>query len=322
MSPPRGTAVVTGAAGFVGSHLCELLVAEGWRVRGVDAFTDYYPRAAKQQNLTGLAGEAAFSLVEADLVGGSWQAAVSPGAVVFHLAAQPGVRGSFGTGFARYARDNLLATQQVLEAAHTANCRRVVWASSSSVYGDAPDYPSREDGPTRPRSPYGVTKRACEDLARVYARLGLSTVGLRYFTVYGPRQRPDMAMRRLCEAAFTGAPFEVYGDGLQSRDFTYVSDACDATLRAAVADAPQPIYNIGGGTETTLAQVVDRVEVLAGRRLRAGRVHEQRGDVRRTAADTTAARTDLGWRPRVDLDTGLAAEFAWVRSVQAGGRVA
>ncbi len=322
MSTGRDTAVVTGAAGFIGSHLCELLVAEGWRVRGVDAFTDYYPRAAKEHNLARLADEPAFCLVEADLVGGGWQSAVAPNATVFHLAAQPGVRGSFGTGFARYARDNLVATQQVLETAHTRGCRRVVWASSSSVYGDATGYPSREDGPTLPRSPYGVTKRACEDLARVYAGLGLSTVGLRYFTVYGPRQRPDMAMRRLCEAVLTGAPFEVYGDGLQSRDFTYVSDACAATLRAAVADAPAPLYNIGGGTETTLAQVVDQVTTLAGRRLRSGRVAEQRGDVRRTAADTTAARTDLSWRPRVDLATGLAAELAWVRSVHVDGRVA
>lgn len=314
-SQPRRRAVVTGAAGFIGSNLCELLVAEGWQVQGIDAFTDYYSRAAKEENLAALTSEPSFDLVEADLVGDSWHSALSRGDTVFHLAAQPGVRGSFGDGFARYAHDNVVATQQVFEAARTTGCRRVVWASSSSVYGDAAAYPCREDGPTSPRSPYGVTKRACEDLARVYTGLGLSTVGLRYFTVYGPRQRPDMALRRLCEAVMTGAPFSIFGDGLQSRDFTFVTDACDATLRAGVAESPHPIYNIGGGTETTLAHVVELVERLAGRSLRASRTAVQQGDVRRTAADTSAARDTLGWRPQVDLEAGVAAELAWVQAV-------
>jgi UDP-glucuronate 4-epimerase len=188
-----------------------------------------------------------------------------------------------------------------------------VWASSSSVYGDAPSYPCREDDRLQPRSPYGVTKRACEDLARVYAGGGLELVGLRYFTVYGPRQRPDMAMRLLCEAVTDGTPFGVYGDGRQSRDFTYVSDACEATLRAALAPSVAPVYNVGGGSETTLAAVIDLVQRLAGARLPTVHHPAQGGDVRRTASDTSAARADLGWRPQVDLEAGLTAELDWVQ---------
>jgi UDP-glucuronate 4-epimerase len=306
-------AVVTGAAGFIGSHLCQRLVAEGWSVVGVDCFTDYYAREDKEENLRGLDDEPGFSLLEADLLDDGWTAALGAGDTVFHLAAQAGVRGSFGPTFARYARDNVVATQRVFEAARSAGTRRVVWASSSSVYGDAPTYPSREADRLQPRSPYGVTKRACEDLARVYAGGGLDLVGLRYFTVYGPRQRPDMAMRLLCEAVVHGTPFPLYGDGRQSRDFTFVSDACDATLRAAVAPSVAPVYNVGGGSETTLAEVVDLVQELAGTRLLTSPHPAQGGDVRRTASDTTAASGDLGWRPAVDLRTGLSAQLDWVQ---------
>jgi UDP-glucuronate 4-epimerase len=312
-SPVTRRAVVTGAAGFIGSHLCERLVAEGWDVVGVDCFTDYYARSDKEDNLRGLDGAPSFSLLEADLLDDAWLPVLGAGDTVFHLAAQAGVRGSFGPTFARYARDNVVATQRVFEGARAAGCRRVVWASSSSVYGDAPSYPCRESDWLQPRSPYGVTKRACEDLARVYAGGGLDLVGLRYFTVYGPRQRPDMAMRLLCEAVTAGAPFGVYGDGLQSRDFTFVADACDATLRAALAPVVAPVYNVGGGSETTLSEVIDLVERLAGNRLLTVHHPAQGGDVRRTASDTSAARADLGWRPRVELDTGLAAELAWVQ---------
>jgi dTDP-4-dehydrorhamnose reductase len=224
----RRRALVTGAAGFIGSHLCERLLAEGWRVVGVDCFTDHYPRADKHANLAALRNEPSFELLEADLGGDGWQAALRAQDTVFHLAAQAGVRGSFGSSFGRYARDNLVATQRVFEAASRAGARRVVWASSSSVYGDAATYPCNERTTApRPRSPYGVTKRACEDLAQVY-RGGLPITGLRYLTVFGPRQRPDMALRRICDALVRRRPFTVYGDGFQSRDFTYVSDACDA----------------------------------------------------------------------------------------------
>ena len=308
-------ALVTGAAGFIGSHLSERLVADGWRVVGVDSFTDYYPRSDKQANLAGLAGEPRFSLLEADLAAaGGWSAALRRGDTVFHLAAQAGVRGSFGGSFARYARDNLLATQRVLEAADAAGCRRVVWASSSSVYGDSATYPCREDAAAlRPRSPYGVTKRACEDLAGVYRLGGLPTAGLRYFTVYGPRQRPDMAMRRICEALVRRRPFTINGDGFQSRDFTYVTDAVDATLLAALVDDPAPVYNVGGGEEATLLRVIAVLETAMGAALELQRIGAQRGDVRRTAADVSLARRSLGWRPRVGLEDGLERQLDWVR---------
>jgi UDP-glucuronate 4-epimerase len=306
-------ALVTGAAGFIGSHLCERLVAEGWSVVGVDAFTPYYDRADKHANVGGLAGERAFELVEDDLTTMDLGPLLRDVPVVFHLAAQPGVAASFGEGFADYTTDNLLATQRVFEAAAAAGCARVVWASSSSVYGDAAAYPCVEDEtPPRPRSPYGVTKRACEDLAAIYRGEGLSLVGLRYFTVYGPRQRPDMAMRKLCEALLGGTRFPLQGDGRQSRDFTHVDDAVDATLRAALAQAPAAIYNVGGGHEATLAQVIALLEELSGETALLDRRPAQAGDVRRTAADTRRAAADLGWRPRVDLREGLRSELDWV----------
>jgi nucleoside-diphosphate-sugar epimerase len=306
-------AVVTGCAGFIGSHLCERLVAEGWSVLGIDAFTPYYPRREKEANLLGLSREPAFTLLERDLADCDLAGPIAGSHAVFHLAAQPGVRPSFGDGFAQYVHDNILATQRVFETAAVTGCRRVVWASSSSVYGDAAAYPCVEDAtPTAPRSPYGATKRACEDLAHIYRGKAVETVGLRYFTVYGPRQRPDMAMRRLCEALVLGETFPVYGDGSQSRDFTHVSDAVDATFRAAVAPSPAPIYNVGGGNEATLAEVVATLERLAGRRARIERHESQAGDVRRTSADTSLAHTTLGWTPRVDLSEGLASELAWV----------
>ena len=234
-------AVVTGSAGFIGSWLAERLVADGWSVVGVDSFTSYYDPDEKRRNLADLAGDPRFELVEADVVSDRFATLLRDRPVVFHLAAQPGVRTSFGVGFRRYLHDNVLATQRVFEAALDSGCPRVVYASSSSVYGEGPATPFREDTtPTVPRSPYGVTKLACERLAEVYRHLGLDVVGLRYFTVYGPRQRPDMAIRRLCGAALDGTAFPLTGDGRQSRDFTHVDDAVDATVRAASALVAEP----------------------------------------------------------------------------------
>jgi UDP-glucuronate 4-epimerase len=305
-------AVVTGCAGFIGSHTVDRLLADGWRVTGIDAFTPYYDAADKEANLAHIVGEPRFDLVRADLVDAPLDRVLAGGPDVVHLAAQPGVRGSFGDGFDRYVHDNVLATQRVLEAALSAGCRRVVYASSSSVYGDAAAYPCVEaTTPTAPRSPYGVTKRTCEDLAAVYRGLGLEAVGLRYFTVYGPRQRPDMAMRRLCEATTGGPAFRLFGDGGQSRDFTHVEDAVDATVRALRAAALAPVLNVGGGHEATMAEVIDVLERLVGTTLDVERAGPERGDVRRTAADTTLARRQLGWRPHVDLEDGLASELSW-----------
>jgi len=308
-------ALVTGVAGFVGSHLAERLLADGWRVVGVDAFTDYYPRAEKEENVAAAAESPDFELVEADLSSAPLEPLLRGRPAIFHLAAQPGVRGSFGDGFPTYLRDNLLATQRLFEAACEAGCARVVWASSSSVYGDAAAYPCREhDTPTAPRSPYGMTKRACEDLAGIYRMQGLEAVGLRYFTVYGPRQRPDMAIRRLCEAALSRTSFPIYGEGDQIRDFTYVDDVVDATVRAARADAPPPILNVGGSESATLLHVIETIGELAEHEIELDRRPVQRGDVRRTGADTSLARASLGWEPQVRLTEGLAATVEWARA--------
>lgn len=308
-------AIVTGAAGFIGSHLSERLISEGWRVTGIDAFTSYYARTDKEANLTALRDEPRFDLIEADLVDAPLGRIFADRPVVFHLAAQAGVRGSFGDSFAGYVHDNLIATQRVLEHALAARCPRVAMASSSSVYGDAEEYPCVEGvTPTRPRSPYGATKRMCEDLADIYRGLGLSVTALRYFTVYGPRQRPDMAMRRLCEAAVGGPAFVLNGDGLQSRDFTYVADAVDATLRSGVVLDVPLVLNVGGGEEATMLQVISTIEDLAGAPLDIRSTDDGKGDVRRTAADTRVARHALGWSPSTTLVEGLANQLAWVEA--------
>lgn len=308
-------AVITGSAGFIGSHLAERLVADGWWVTGVDSFSPFYPTADKEANLAGLVGERRFDLVRADVAHtSSLNRLLADRPLVVHLAAQPGVIGSFGSGFGQYLQDNLLATQRLFEAAATAGCPRVVYASSSSVYGDAETYPCLEDStPTRPRSPYGVTKQACEKLAEVYAGMGLPTVGMRFFTVYGPRQRPDMAIRRLCEAATGGPRFLLRGDGSQVRDFTHVDDAVEAVVRAMTAERPDPVLNIGGGEEASLADVIRQLGLMSGAPVPVERHPVQIGDVRRTAGDTTKARTSIGWRPRVGLRDGLRTELDWVR---------
>jgi UDP-glucuronate 4-epimerase len=306
-------ALVTGCAGFIGSHVCERLVADGWTVRGVDAFTGYYDPAEKEANLDGLVDESRFTLVRGDLATMPLRPLLGDADVVIHLAAQPGVRASFGAGFARCDRDNVFATQRLLEAALDARCGRVVMASSSSVYGDAPAYPCPETAPLCPRSPYAVTKRAGEDLGGVYRGLGLDVVALRYFTVYGPRQRPDMAVRRLCEALTGGPAFELYGAGHHVRDFTHVDDAVDATVRAATAADPGAVLNVGGGEQASMGEVIDLLGELAGRPVPVRAGATQRGDVLRTGADTTLARR-LGWSPQVGLAAGLATELDWVRA--------
>jgi UDP-glucuronate 4-epimerase len=307
-------AVITGSAGFIGSHLAERLVAEGWRVTGVDAFTPFYDPSDKEANLAGLVNEPRFDLVRADVVTAPLVELFADRPLIVHLAAQPGVRGSFGQEFDQYVHDNILATQRLFDAARETGSTRVVYASSSSVYGDASSFPCFEDTtPTRPQSPYGVTKRTCEKLADVYRGLGVQSVGMRFFTVYGPRQRPDMAIRRLCEAASGGPAFRLNGDGTQSRDFTYVADAVDAVIRAMLADRPGDVLNIGGGHEASMLEVIELIGQLAGAPLEVESAEEQVGDVRRTGGDTARARRRLGWKPGTVLADGLAAELAWVR---------
>jgi len=317
-------AVITGVAGFIGSHLAEALIAGGFSVTGIDAFKPYYAPAEKEANLTALKDEPGFDLIRGDVVSTDLRPVLAGSPAVIHLAAQPGVRQSFGKGFKAYVHDNVLATQRVFEAALDAGCPRVVYASSSSVYGNAAHFPSPESLSTRPVSPYGVTKCACESLAGVYRDLGLEAVGLRYFTVYGPRQRPDMAIRRVCEAAYGGPGYRVFGDGkltqlgaAASRDFTYVLDAVDATIRAVHAPRPSAVLNIGGGEEATMAYIISLVEGLTGRVLPVEVTAARVGDVSRTAADTTKARRELGWAPAVGLVEGLRAELDWVATRQA-----
>jgi UDP-glucose 4-epimerase len=307
-------AVVTGAAGFIGSHLAESLLADGHEVLGIDCFTDYYPRTAKEANLGRLRGHSRFRLVEGRLQDLELVPLLEGAAHVYHLAAQAGVRASWGRDFADYTDHNVLATQRLLEAALEAGRPRLIYASSSSVYGDSPVLPLREDAVCHPISPYGVTKLAAEHLAILYHRNhGLPAVCLRFFTVYGPRQRPDMAFHRFLKAARDGTPIPLYGDGRQTRDFTYVADVVAATRSAALSSRPGSVYNVGGGERVELSHVLGLIETITARPLRIQRQEAQKGDMRDTFADTTAARRDLGFRSTVSLAEGLAREWEWLR---------
>jgi nucleoside-diphosphate-sugar epimerase len=306
-----GLYLVTGCAGFVGSHLSERLLERGDTVRGVDAFTDYYERSVKENNLSALREADGFELAEADLAEESLEPLLEGVDGVFHLAAQPGVRGSWGATFAVYARDNLVATQRLFEAAARAG-KRVVFASSSSVYGNAETYPTTEDLEPKPVSPYGVTKLTCEHLARVYVEsFGLDVIALRYFTVYGPRQRPDMAFTRIAKALASGDRFTVMGTGEQSRDFTYVDDAVAATLLSMERGTAGAVYNVGGGQEASLREILDLGERLSGRTLNVVNEPAAAGDVTRTAANTSRIRSDTGWEPKVALEEGFRSQLAW-----------
>jgi nucleoside-diphosphate-sugar epimerase len=306
--------VVTGAAGFIGSQVAERLLSEGHQVTGVDAFVDYYPRKVKEENLRGARAARGFTLVEGALQDLDLGPVLAGAAQVYHLAAQAGVRASWGREFDRYTDHNVLGTQRLLEAAAEAKIPRFVYASSSSVYGTCESLPLREDSPCRPVSPYGVTKLAAEHLCHLYAHnLGLPAVSLRYFTVYGPRQRPDMAFHRFLKAARDGRPLTVYGDGRQTRDFTYVDDIVAATRAAGETGRPGMVYNVGGGERVALNDVLDLVQDVTGKRIEIRREESQKGDMRDTFADTTAARRDLGFRPTVPLREGLAREWQWLK---------
>ena len=310
---PSRRMVVTGAAGFVGSHLVDTLLARGDSVVGIDCFTPYYEPDAKRANLTNALDHAAFTLVEADLRDAALEPIVEGADTVFHQAAQPGVRLSWSDGFGEYASHNVLATQRLLEAAHHAGVRRIVYASSSSVYGNQQRYPTVETDLPRPYSPYGVTKLAAEHLCGLYTEnWGLPTVSLRYFTVFGPRQRPDMSIHRLCEAALAGTSFPRFGDGHQVREFTYVADIVAANLRAADADvAGGTVVNIAGGGEIELNGLIDTVAELAGTPVRVEEHPAQAGDARRNGGATARAAELLGWAPEVGLRDGIAAQLAW-----------
>jgi nucleoside-diphosphate-sugar epimerase len=287
----------------------------GCRVVGVDRFADYYPRGVKEANVSSLVATPGFELIEADLAAADAGAFLHGVDYVFHLAGQAGVRTSWGDSFAVYLRDNVLATQNLLEGARRQRgLRRLVYASSSSVYGDAVDLPLRESTQPRPVSPYGVTKLAGEHLCRLYAsNHSVPTVSLRYFTVYGPRQRPDMALSQFLRALLDGRGLTLVGDGEQTRDFTFVSDIVDANVAAMTGDVVGRTYNVGGGCRTSIAEVVRLLESLTGRRAAVQLGPLQPGDARHTLADCSAARADLGFQPRVSLESGLVAQIEWMR---------
>ncbi|HEV8559972.1 MAG TPA: NAD-dependent epimerase/dehydratase family protein [Actinophytocola sp.] len=299
-------AVVTGAAGFIGSHLCDHLLDCGDEVTGIDAMTDYYDLARKEANLAPLHGRRGFSFRHGDLLALPLVTLFAHADVVYHLAGQPGVRPSWGHGFAAYLERNVLATQHVLEAARTALPGRLIYASSSSVYGDAEAYPTAESLRPQPVSPYGVTKLAAEHLCELYrTAFGVPTTSLRLFSVYGPRQRPDMAFAQLIAAAASDEAFTLFGDGEQTRDFTYVGDVVSA-LRQAGLSSWTGVANIGGGNRITMNRVLGLLDELAAP-VRVVRIPDQSGDVRHTAADITLARRAFGYQPRVDIREGLRA---------------
>lgn len=305
--------LITGVAGFIGSHLAEKLLAAGHEVVGVDNFLDNYPRRFKERNLAGFSAHPNFTFIESNLLQLDLPAQLRGLAYVFHLAGQPGVRSSWGKEFSRYTENNIAATQLLLEAAKQSKLTKFVYASTSSVYGDTDDLPMREDGGTRPVSPYGATKLAAEHLCHLYCQaFGVPTVALRFFTVYGPRQRPDMFFHILMRALLRGDEVPLYDDGAQTRDFTYCADIVNGIVGAALYPGQGEIFNLGGGSEVSLLAAIQLVEKVSGRKAKLKRFDRQLGDVRHTCARLDQARSKLGYSPKVGLEQGLAAEWQWV----------
>jgi UDP-glucuronate 4-epimerase len=307
------TILVTGAAGFIGSSLCASLCRAGHDVVGLDSMADYYDSSLKWANVRSISGS--FRLIQSSIQTADLGTILDGVDQVFHLAGQPGVRGSWRNGFEEHLENNVRATQVLLEACRDGQVPRMVYASSSSVYGNALAFPTVESTIPQPYSPYGVTKLAAEHLCHAYAEnFGLHVVSVRYFTVYGPRQRPDMAIGRLIRAAMTDQQFPIFGDGSQVRDFTFVDDAVDATLRAMTADvASGSVFNVGGGSAVSMLRLIELVEESTGHRIRIDWMPAQPGDAERTGADISRAESLLGWVPRVSLEEGIAAQVEFER---------
>ena len=306
--------LVTGAAGFIGSHLAQGCLEQGHRVLGIDSFTSYYEPELKRANVAHMEDHGSWTFLEGDLVDLDLVSLLDGIEIVFHLEAQPGVRSSWGQTFGAYVDSNVTALQRLLEASRSAALERFVFASSSSVYGDAERLPTNEETPLQPISPYGATKVLGEHLCRLYHRShALPTVMLRYFTVYGPRQRPDMAFNKLIRAALEHEEIVIYGDGGQTRDFTFVGDAVDGTIAAAADGQPGAVYNLGGGARTSMNEVLEMIADLTGEELDVRRVAAQAGDARDTAADTSRAHEQLGFAPSRSLYEGLSEQVAWHR---------
>jgi nucleoside-diphosphate-sugar epimerase len=309
------TNIVTGAAGFIGSHLVEALLDRGEHVIGIDEFNNYYDPTLKWKNVAKFTQNPAFTLVEGDIQFLDWQSLLCDVEVVYHQAAQAGVRASWGQGFRAYTERNISSTQVMLEAAKDAkNLKRFIYASTSSVYGNAETLPTYETICPQPVSPYGITKLAAERLCGLYHHnFGVPYCALRYFTVYGPRQRPDMGFHKFFKAVLDEQPIAIYGDGQQTRDFTFVSDAIAANLgAAAVSESVGEVFNIGGGSRVVLAEVI---ETIVGRPIRREYVEKAMGDARHTAADVSKAQRILGYQPQVSLAEGLAREWEWIQEL-------
>jgi nucleoside-diphosphate-sugar epimerase len=306
-------ALVTGVAGFIGSHLAERLLAEDYQVIGIDNFLDNYPRHFKEENLASFKRHARFTFIGSDLLRTDLKNLLRDVPYVFHLAGQPGVRSSWGAEFVRYTENNIMATQLLLEAAKGLKLTKFVYASTSSVYGDTRDLPMREESLPRPVSPYGASKLAAEHLCHLYwSAFAVPTVALRFFTVYGPRQRPDMFFHIFLRALLLGEEVPLYDDGEQTRDFTYCADIIDGILAAAHYPGQGEVFNLGGGSEVSLLHAIATAENIAGRKAQLKRLDRQKGDVRHTSASIDQAKNKLSYSPKVGLEQGLAEEWQWL----------
>jgi len=306
--------LVTGVSGFIGSSLSERLLGEGYQVVGVDSFYDYYPRKIKEHNIETLLNHPDFEFLEADILDFDWNELLAGVSGVFHQAAIAGVRASWGRKFDDYVRNNVLGTQKLLEACKSSKLDKVIYASSSSVYGDTDELPIKENSPTNPVSPYGVTKLAAEHLASLYYKgYGVPTISLRYFTVYGPRQRPDMAFHKFISAVLKGEQIDIYGTGEQTRDFTFIDDAVEANIQAFKNGQAGEVYNIGGGSRIKLIDAIKIIQEITGKEAKLVFTEPQRGDARHTFSDVTKAKADFGYAPKTDVKAGLEKHYQWLK---------
>lgn len=308
--------IVSGCAGFIGSHLCEYLINLGHKVSGIDSFSEFYPREYKEKNIEGLLKNPLFDFIEKDMLELELEEIFENTDAIFHLAAQPGVRTSWGKNFNYYIKDNIILTQRILEALKGLKGKRLIFASSSSVYGDSKTLPFKENGPLSPISPYGVTKLACENLCLLYHKnFGIDLVILRYFTVYGQRQRPDMAFHRFFYSILEGKKIEIFGDGNQTRDFTYVDDIVRATFSAWQRGGAGEIYNVGGGESISLLNLLKIMERVTGEKVKVLFKEREKGDAPHTWADYSKAKKDLEYTPSVKLEEGLKKQWEWTKKI-------